>query len=80
MADYPLDAQGIDSPEATLCQCSESYIVAPLSGAGAWGEQPAQGGYAAVFSTDTVHSFVQLRRRSVVTTARRLRVSTSNRR
>ena len=34
MADYPLDAQGIDSPEATLCQGSESYIVAPESGAG----------------------------------------------
>jgi hypothetical protein len=33
-ADYSLDAQGIDSPEATLCQGSESYIVAPLSGAG----------------------------------------------
>ena len=29
-ADYLPDAQGIDSPEATLCQGGESYIVAPL--------------------------------------------------
>jgi len=34
MADYPRDVQGIDSPEAALCQCSESYIVARESGAG----------------------------------------------
>jgi len=33
-ANYPPDAQGIDSPEATLCQGGESYIVAPLSVAG----------------------------------------------
>ena len=78
MADYPLDAQGIDSPEATLCQCSESYIVAPVSGAGTRGELPQ--GNAAAFRTDTMRSFVLLRRRSVVTTARRPRVSTSNRR
>ena len=33
-ADYPLDAQGMYSPESTLRECSEFYIVAPLSGAG----------------------------------------------
>jgi hypothetical protein len=38
MVDYPLDAQGICCPEATLCQYSESYIVAPVSGAGTRGE------------------------------------------
>jgi len=41
MTDYPLDAQGIDSPEAALCQGGESYIVAPVSGAGARGEAAA---------------------------------------
>ena len=40
-ANYPLDAQGIDSPEATLCQGREFYIVAPVSGAGARGEAGA---------------------------------------
>jgi hypothetical protein len=78
MADYSLDAQGIDSPEATLCQCSESYIVAPVSGAGARGDAGA--GECCGIQDDTMHSFVLLRRRSVVTTVRRLRVSTFNRR
>jgi len=32
-ADFPLDAQGMYSPESTLCECSEFYIVAPVSGA-----------------------------------------------
>jgi len=59
MADYPLDAQGIHTPEVALCHCSESYIVAPVSGADARGA-PAQGNAMAA-RTNTLRSFVLLR-------------------
>jgi hypothetical protein len=54
-ADYPLDAQGIYSTESTLCECSEFYIVAPVSGAGTGG-MLAQGNAAACRTTPCTHS------------------------
>ena len=42
-AGYPLDVRGIHSRESTLCECSEFYIVAQVSGADTRGGNPHRG-------------------------------------
>ena len=58
-ADYPLDAQGIDSPEAP-CARVASLILLRHCQEQAPGGKPAQGN-AASFRSDAMRAFVQPR-------------------